>query len=120
MFKEIRERLESFRARNITFLLQSFERKKENKTSGRLMKDSWKTYVRFMEDLWKTYERLMEDLCKIHERLMEDFDLGEKPKLFQNLDLIHEKTFSGKLLEDLWKTYGRLLENLWKTPRRLM
>ncbi|CAN7047940.1 unnamed protein product [Brassica rapa subsp. trilocularis] len=39
------------------------------------------------EDFWKTYERLMEDLylCKIHERLMEDFDLGEKPKLFQNL-----------------------------------
>ena len=30
MFKEIRERLESFRVRNITFLLQSFERKKEN------------------------------------------------------------------------------------------
>ena len=30
MFKEIRERLESFRVRNITFLLQPFERKKEN------------------------------------------------------------------------------------------
>ena len=30
MFKEIRERLESFRVRNITFILQSFERKKEN------------------------------------------------------------------------------------------
>ena len=30
MFKEIRERLDSFRARNITFLLQSLERKKEN------------------------------------------------------------------------------------------
>ena len=30
MFKKIRERLESFRVRNITFLLQSFEKKKEN------------------------------------------------------------------------------------------
>ena len=29
-FKEIRERFESFRVRNITFLLQPFERKKEN------------------------------------------------------------------------------------------
>ncbi|CAG7863809.1 unnamed protein product [Brassica rapa] len=27
----------------------------------------------------------MEDLCKTYERLMEDFDLGGKPKLFQNL-----------------------------------
>ena len=30
MFKEIRERLKSFTVRNITFLLQPFERKKEN------------------------------------------------------------------------------------------
>ena len=30
MFKEIRERLESFRVRNITFLMQAFERKEEN------------------------------------------------------------------------------------------
>ena len=30
MFKEIIERLESFRVRNITFLFQSFERKKDN------------------------------------------------------------------------------------------
>ncbi|WZZ70489.1 hypothetical protein YC2023_081859 [Brassica napus] len=30
MFKEIRERLESSRVRNITLLLQSFERKKDN------------------------------------------------------------------------------------------
>ena len=30
MFKEIRERLESLRVRNITFLLQSFDKKKEN------------------------------------------------------------------------------------------
>ncbi|CAN7079867.1 hypothetical protein Bca4012_078753 [Brassica carinata] len=37
------------------------------------------------EDFWKTYGRLMEDLCKTHGRLMEDFDLGGKPKLFQNL-----------------------------------
>ena len=27
----------------------------------------------------------MKDLCKIHGKLMEDFDLGGKPKLFQNL-----------------------------------
>ena len=38
------------------------------------MKDSWKTYGRLPEDLWKT-----------PGRLMEDFDLGGKPKLFQNL-----------------------------------
>ncbi|CAF2057772.1 unnamed protein product [Brassica oleracea var. botrytis] len=39
------------------------------------------------EDFWKTYGRLMEDLWKTHGRLilMEDFDLGGKPKLFQNL-----------------------------------
>ncbi|KAL0754067.1 hypothetical protein Bca101_091735 [Brassica carinata] len=37
------------------------------------------------KDFWKTYGRLMEDLFKTHERLMEDFDLGGKPKLFQNL-----------------------------------
>ena len=30
MFKEIREMLESFRVRNFTFLLQPFERNKEN------------------------------------------------------------------------------------------
>ena len=30
MFKEIRERLERFRVRNITFFLQPFESKKEN------------------------------------------------------------------------------------------
>ena len=30
MFKESRERLESFKVRNITFLLQPFARKKEN------------------------------------------------------------------------------------------
>ena len=30
MFKDIRERLESFRVRNITILLQPFESKKEN------------------------------------------------------------------------------------------
>ena len=29
-FKEIRERLESFKMRNITFLLQPFKRKKDN------------------------------------------------------------------------------------------
>ena len=29
-FKEIRERLGSFRMRNITFLLQPFERRREN------------------------------------------------------------------------------------------
>ncbi|KAG5388308.1 hypothetical protein IGI04_029849 [Brassica rapa subsp. trilocularis] len=62
---------------------------------------------------------------------MEDFDLGGKPKLFHNLgvnskfylnlggcvgrllfkfymNLIHEKTF-----------YGRLMEHLWKTPEKL-
>ena len=30
MFKEIKERLKSFRVRNITFLLHPFKRKKEN------------------------------------------------------------------------------------------
>ncbi|WZZ36577.1 hypothetical protein YC2023_019978 [Brassica napus] len=35
MFKKIRERLESFTVRNITFLLQPFERKKENVNSRR-------------------------------------------------------------------------------------
>ena len=43
-----------------------------------------------MEDSWKTYLRLMEDLCKTHGRLMEDFDLGGKPKLFQNLGGNHK------------------------------
>ncbi|CAN6999901.1 unnamed protein product [Brassica oleracea var. botrytis] len=40
------------------------------------------------EHSWKTYGRLMEDLYflwKTYGRLMKDFDLGGKPKLFQNL-----------------------------------
>ncbi|CAN7058930.1 unnamed protein product [Brassica rapa subsp. trilocularis] len=44
------------------------------------------------EDFWKTYGRLMEDLYfwKTYGRLLEDFDLGGKPKLFQNLDGNHK------------------------------
>ncbi|KAL0658955.1 hypothetical protein Bca4012_079540 [Brassica carinata] len=44
------------------------------------------------EDLWKTYVRLMEDLYlwKTPGKLMEDFDLGGKPKLFQNLGGNHK------------------------------
>ncbi|CAN7075985.1 unnamed protein product [Brassica oleracea var. botrytis] len=57
--------------------------------------DFWKTYGRLMEDLcktyfWKTYGRLLENLWKAPGRLMEDFDLGGKPKLFQNLGGNHK------------------------------
>ncbi|KAG5407891.1 hypothetical protein IGI04_014010 [Brassica rapa subsp. trilocularis] len=80
MFKEIRERLESFRVRNITFLLQSFERKKDNVKYFRPR--------RLLEDLWKTYTS--GNLWKTPGRHMEDFDLGGKPKLFQNLGGNHK------------------------------
>ncbi|CAN6832028.1 unnamed protein product, partial [Brassica oleracea] len=60
--------------------------------------DFWKTYAgcvgrlifKFSVNLWKTSERLMEDSWKTHGRLMEDFDLGGKPKLFQNLGGSHK------------------------------
>ncbi|KAG5388096.1 hypothetical protein IGI04_029637 [Brassica rapa subsp. trilocularis] len=39
MFKKIRERLESFRVRNIIFLLKPFERNKENTSHRRLLED---------------------------------------------------------------------------------
>ncbi|KAG5393302.1 hypothetical protein IGI04_023265 [Brassica rapa subsp. trilocularis] len=70
MFKEIRGRLDSFRVRNITFLLQSLERKKKNAGcvgrllfkfttfSARLLEDLRMTSGRLMEDFWKTYGRL--------------------------------------------------------------
>ncbi|WZZ84613.1 hypothetical protein YC2023_113192 [Brassica napus] len=38
----------------------------------------------------KTYGRLPEDLWKTPGRLMEEFDLGGKPKLFQNLGGNHK------------------------------
>ena len=45
----------------------------------------------FLEDFWNTFfGRLLEDLWKTPERLMEDFDLGGKPKLFQNLGGNHK------------------------------
>ena len=80
MFKEIRERLESFRVRNITFLLQSFERKKKNVQIFFIYGDKNSNQVKYFRP-----RRLMEDLCKTLGRLMEDFDLGGKPKIFQNL-----------------------------------
>ena len=43
-----------------------------------------------LEDFQNTYGRLMEGLWKTPERLMEDFDLGWKPKLFQNLGGNHK------------------------------
>ncbi|CAF2272708.1 unnamed protein product [Brassica rapa subsp. narinosa] len=45
------------------------------------------------EDLWKTHGRLiklLKDFWKTYGRLLEDFDLGGKPKLFQNLDMNHK------------------------------
>ncbi|CAN6815496.1 unnamed protein product [Brassica oleracea var. botrytis] len=44
------------------------------------------------EDFWKTYGRLMEHLYlwKTPGKLMEDFDIGGKPKLFQNLGGNHK------------------------------
>ena len=67
MFKEIRERFESFRVRNITFCCSHLRRRKimckfslymETKIPIRLNifdpEDFWKTYGRLMEDLWKT------------------------------------------------------------------
>ena len=81
MFREVRERLESFKVKNITFLLQSFDRKKENVQIFFIYGDKNSNQVKYFQP-----RRLLEDLCKTHERLMEDFDLGGKPKLFQNLD----------------------------------
>nr|VDD33137.1 unnamed protein product [Brassica oleracea] len=55
--------------------------------------DFWKTYAgcvgrllfKFSVNfLWKTSGRLSEDFWKTYGRLLEDFDLGGKPKLFQN------------------------------------
>ncbi|KAG5384276.1 hypothetical protein IGI04_035746 [Brassica rapa subsp. trilocularis] len=45
----------------------------------------FKEIIERLESSRKTSGRLMEDICKTYERLMEDFDLGGKPKLFQNL-----------------------------------
>ena len=50
------------------------------------LEDFWKTYERLLEDLWKTLGRLMKDSWKTYE----DFDLGGKPKLFQNLGGNHK------------------------------
>ncbi|KAG5397077.1 hypothetical protein IGI04_018891 [Brassica rapa subsp. trilocularis] len=56
MFKEIRERLESVRVRNTTFLLQLFERKKNNIEDflGSLLDPKFKYMRRLLEER-KTY-----------------------------------------------------------------
>ncbi|KAG5406881.1 hypothetical protein IGI04_013000 [Brassica rapa subsp. trilocularis] len=95
MFKKIRERLKSFRVRNIIFLLQPFERKKENVLNifdiedflGSLLRENLlESLLRddflgslLRDDFLETSSgRLLDDLLKT-------FDLGGKPNFFQNL-----------------------------------